>query len=458
MFSMWLFEIRNSFSQLIPTPISDNPAPPRPDDDDSTDDDGRREELRRGDVRLRLRLRDRGRGRRPPRAGGTLDLLLLLPLRPQRPRLPPPGPQPQALDPPVVVDVPLLLPLGVARGDVPPRLRGHFYIDAEGGPADRASDEPPRSRRGDGGEVVREGRFDPDLAKRPGDGRLDAGAAGRRDGPSHRDVSEPAELDAGAVLQPAAEAVRRGRVLRAGSAHRHEPHDDQRRGDIEEGESEREGVGGDDGLLNGRMRAEVNRLLPSRTVRPPPLPQNSFFGVCEDYLQSAYLFVDLEVESRRIDSAPPKIRLTTICGGRFRASSFWCIDAPQRHRGGRISPRRPPSPQKSLNVVHLALSMFHITHVLFYCSRQWGVPEIHVLSVVASKKGLSELMKYHPDVRVTVGRVDEELDADGDLVPGLGDAGDRLFGTPLIDDEEELVHPSKRKRTMSVDVGNGDGK
>ena len=67
---------------------------------------------------------------------------------------------------------------------------------------------------------------------------------------------------------------------------------------------------------------------------------------------------------------------------------------------------------------------------------------------------MSELLKYHPDVHITVGHVDEKLNDDGDLVPGLGDAGDRLFGTPLIADEEELVHPSKRKRTMSVGGGN----
>jgi len=84
---------------------------------------------------------------------------------------------------------------------------------------------------------------------------------------------------------------------------------------------------------------------------------------------------------------------------------------------------------------------------------QWGVKEIHVLSVLASSKGLSELLKYHPDVHVTVGHIDDKLNDDGDIVPGLGDAGDRLFGTPQIADEEELVHPSKRKRTMSTDLG-----
>lgn len=75
------------------------------------------------------------------------------------------------------------------------------------------------------------------------------------------------------------------------------------------------------------------------------------------------------------------------------------------------------------------------------------------MSVLASSKGLSELLKFHPDVHVTVGHVDEKLNEDGYIIPGLGDAGDSLFGTPLIVDEEELVHPSKRKRTMSTDLG-----
>jgi len=92
------------------------------------------------------------------------------------------------------------------------------------------------------------------------------------------------------------------------------------------------------------------------------------------------------------------------------------------------------------------------THIRLY-NKKWGVSQIHVLSVIASKKGLSELLRHHPDVRITIGHIDEELNAEtGDVMPGLGDAGDRLFGTNMVDDEEELVHPSKRKRTMSVDI------
>jgi hypothetical protein len=79
------------------------------------------------------------------------------------------------------------------------------------------------------------------------------------------------------------------------------------------------------------------------------------------------------------------------------------------------------------------------------------VPKIHVISVIASKQGLTELISHNPDLHVTLGHIDEELNADGDVLPGLGDSGDRLFGTgPVEEDEEGLVHPSKRKRSGSL--------
>ncbi len=97
---------------------------------------------------------------------------------------------------------------------------------------------------------------------------------------------------------------------------------------------------------------------------------------------------------------------------------------------------------------------FH--HFNLNVNQQWGVSKIHVVSVIASKQGLTELLHIHPDVHVTLGHVDDELTADGNVMPGLGDAGDRLFGTAsVMEDEEELVHPSKRKRTMSMDSGSG---
>mmetsp|Transcript_2562 Transcript_2562/g.5336 ORF Transcript_2562/g.5336 Transcript_2562/m.5336 type:complete len:264 (+) Transcript_2562:254-1045(+) len=81
--------------------------------------------------------------------------------------------------------------------------------------------------------------------------------------------------------------------------------------------------------------------------------------------------------------------------------------------------------------------------------KKWGVPKIHLVAVLASRKGLEQIVAAHPDVTITVGTIDEELrEEDGVVLPGMGDAGDRLFGT--VDTsvyDEALLHPSKRKRS-----------
>mmetsp|Transcript_36533 Transcript_36533/g.53599 ORF Transcript_36533/g.53599 Transcript_36533/m.53599 type:complete len:261 (-) Transcript_36533:285-1067(-) len=82
--------------------------------------------------------------------------------------------------------------------------------------------------------------------------------------------------------------------------------------------------------------------------------------------------------------------------------------------------------------------------------KKWGVPKIHIVSVVATEKGIISITTDHPDVKISVGEVDGTLSDAGKCIPGLGDAGDRLYGTPLADDEEELVHKSKRKRDRST--------
>jgi uracil phosphoribosyltransferase len=58
-----------------------------------------------------------------------------------------------------------------------------------------------------------------------------------------------------------------------------------------------------------------------------------------------------------------------------------------------------------------------------------GARNIKVLCLVASAPGLAALQRRHGDVAVFTAAVDEQLDERGFIVPGLGDAGDRLFGT-----------------------------
>uniref|UniRef100_A0A7R9WS49 uracil phosphoribosyltransferase n=1 Tax=Craspedostauros australis TaxID=1486917 RepID=A0A7R9WS49_9STRA len=80
--------------------------------------------------------------------------------------------------------------------------------------------------------------------------------------------------------------------------------------------------------------------------------------------------------------------------------------------------------------------------------KKWGVPKIHLVSVLGSSEGLATIEEQHPDVQITVGTVDSILTKDGIVLPGLGDAGDRLFGCVDPDDHDEsLLHPSKRSRT-----------
>jgi uracil phosphoribosyltransferase len=58
-----------------------------------------------------------------------------------------------------------------------------------------------------------------------------------------------------------------------------------------------------------------------------------------------------------------------------------------------------------------------------------GATRIKFLCVVAAPVGLERLATAHPDVQVYCASVDRELNASGYILPGLGDAGDRLFGT-----------------------------
>jgi len=62
--------------------------------------------------------------------------------------------------------------------------------------------------------------------------------------------------------------------------------------------------------------------------------------------------------------------------------------------------------------------------------RDWGVPTIKVLSVIASREGLQEVETQFPDALVYVCAVDPDLNDRKFIVPGLGDAGDRIFNTP----------------------------
>ena len=51
------------------------------------------------------------------------------------------------------------------------------------------------------------------------------------------------------------------------------------------------------------------------------------------------------------------------------------------------------------------------------------------MCIIAAPEGVKRMQEAHPDVDVIVGALDDHLNENGYIVPGLGDAGDRIFGT-----------------------------
>lgn len=58
-----------------------------------------------------------------------------------------------------------------------------------------------------------------------------------------------------------------------------------------------------------------------------------------------------------------------------------------------------------------------------------GVKNIRFLCIIAAPEGVERMQKEHPDVDIYIGALDKQLNEHGYIVPGLGDAGDRIFGT-----------------------------
>ncbi|MGN0375483.1 MAG: uracil phosphoribosyltransferase, partial [Butyrivibrio sp.] len=61
--------------------------------------------------------------------------------------------------------------------------------------------------------------------------------------------------------------------------------------------------------------------------------------------------------------------------------------------------------------------------------KQRGGVDITFMCIIAAPEGLEKLSKAHPDVKIFAGNLDEKLNENAYIVPGLGDAGDRIFGT-----------------------------
>jgi uracil phosphoribosyltransferase len=61
--------------------------------------------------------------------------------------------------------------------------------------------------------------------------------------------------------------------------------------------------------------------------------------------------------------------------------------------------------------------------------KEYGVKQIKLMNILAAPEGIEQIRNDHPDVEIYCAAVDEKLNDHGYIVPGLGDAGDRIFGT-----------------------------
>lgn len=61
--------------------------------------------------------------------------------------------------------------------------------------------------------------------------------------------------------------------------------------------------------------------------------------------------------------------------------------------------------------------------------KRWGAKQIKFVGLIGAPEGIERMQKEHPDVAIHLASIDDHLNEKGYIVPGLGDAGDRQFGT-----------------------------
>jgi uracil phosphoribosyltransferase len=61
--------------------------------------------------------------------------------------------------------------------------------------------------------------------------------------------------------------------------------------------------------------------------------------------------------------------------------------------------------------------------------KKWGVEKIKFVGIIAAPEGIKNMQNHHPNIPIYIATIDDHLNENGYIVPGLGDAGDRQFGT-----------------------------
>ncbi|KGX93883.1 uracil phosphoribosyltransferase [Pontibacillus halophilus JSM 076056 = DSM 19796] len=85
--------------------------------------------------------------------------------------------------------------------------------------------------------------------------------------------------------------------------------------------------------------------------------------------------------------------------------------------------------ERELIVIDPMLATGGSANEAIHSLKKRGAKQIRLMCLVAAPEGVEEVHKEHPDIDIYLAALDEKLNEKGYIVPGLGDAGDRLFGT-----------------------------
>ena len=86
-------------------------------------------------------------------------------------------------------------------------------------------------------------------------------------------------------------------------------------------------------------------------------------------------------------------------------------------------------PDKDVILLDPMLATGNSTAAAVETVKRAGATSVRLIALIAAPEGIARVHRDHPDVRIVVAAVDRELNDRGYILPGLGDAGDRLYGT-----------------------------
>jgi uracil phosphoribosyltransferase len=101
-------------------------------------------------------------------------------------------------------------------------------------------------------------------------------------------------------------------------------------------------------------------------------------------------------------------------------------------------------------IVDPCIATANTLHAVISILKKWGAKKIVVISAIGARQGVDRLIELHPSVDMYIGAIDEVLSEGGMILPGIGDAGDRQFGTHQ---EDPPIIPVMPNTPVAAPVG-----